>query len=161
MKYRLSLLLFVIAMTSALAQTPAPETLNDFVREYEQTWQSHDAAQLAEFFADDADMIFGIEPVIAGRAPIRNWWELYFSRLDDGRNISIAVVSTRMLGPDVALLNVETTTGGTHSATNAPLESRKARGTWVVTRNEGSWRISALRAHSPVGEFRAVPGMDQ
>ena len=137
----------------------ASDSLEDFVHRYEKTWQSHDAKLLVDFFAEDADMIIGIEPVITGRASIQAWWKLYFTRLDRGRTISISIDSIRILSPDVALLNVETTTGS-DSETTANLESRRARGTWVVTHRGSGWKISALRAHSPVGQLRDAPGKD-
>ena len=161
MKHFLLLALILFAASNSLAQTGESDSLEDFVRRYEETWQSHDAERLAEFFAEDADMIIGISPISSGRAPIQAAWNSYFSRLDSGRLISITIRSTRILSPDVALLNVETTTAGTHSQTNQPLELRKARGTWVVARSGGDWKISALRAHSPVGELREAPGTDK
>lgn len=159
-KYGLPFALLVFAASNLPAQTGTTDSPEDFVGRYEETWQSHDAERLADFFAEDADMIMGIQPIIAGRAAIQAWWDGYFSRLDSGRVISISVESIRVLGPDVVLLNVETTTGGTHSETDETLESRMARGTWVVTRSGGDWRIAALRAHSPVGELRQAPGTD-
>lgn len=149
-------------MTSSnlLAQTDESDSLEQFVKRYEETWQSHDARRLANFFGEDSDMIMGIQPTVSGRGAIEAWWNLYFSRIDSGRALSISIESIRILSPNIALLNVHTTTGGTHSMTNDILESRKARGTWVVTRSSDDWKISALRAHSPVGELRTAPGTD-
>jgi steroid delta-isomerase-like uncharacterized protein/uncharacterized protein (TIGR02246 family) len=137
-----------------------PEPIEEFVRKYEETWQSHSAERLAEHFAEDADMIVGILPRISGRAAIENWWDVYYSRIDSGRVIAISIESVRVPSPDIALLDVETTTGGTHSETREVLESRRARGTWMVTRVDDDWKISALRAYSPVGEQRQRPGTD-
>jgi ketosteroid isomerase-like protein len=136
------------AAIDSLAQTAESGSLDDFVNEYEETWRSHDAKRLADFFAEDAG------------AAIETSWDLYFSRIDSGRAISISIDSIRNLSPRIALLNVHTTTGGTHSETNEELPSRKARGTWVVTRIGGDWKIAALRMHSPVGQQRLGPGTD-
>ena len=160
MKSLVPIVLLLCAAGGSPAQTADPDRLEEFVREYEGTWQAHSAERLAEYFAEDCDMVAGIRPRIAGRAAIEKWWETYFSRLDTGRMLSISIESIRVLGPDVALLNVDTTTGGAHSETNEPLESRRARGTWIVTRTGGDWRISAIRMHSPVGEERLRPGTD-
>lgn len=160
MRCFLPLLLILTAAIDSFAQTAATDSLEAFVSEYEETWQSHDAERLGEFFAEDADMIVGILPRIAGRAAIETSWGLYFSRIDSGRALSISIDSIRILSPGVALLNVRTTTGGTHSETKEDLESRHARGTWVVTRVDGDWKIAALRAHSPVGQERLSPGTD-
>ena len=150
----------LIAASDSLPQAAESDPLQDLVNKYEETWQAHDAKRLADFFAEDSDMIIGIQPRITGRAAIETSWDLYFSRIDSGRVISISIESIRILSPNIALLNLHTTTGGTHSETNEVLESRKARGTWVVIRSSGDWRISALRAHSPIGELREAPGTD-
>lgn len=156
----LPLALLLIVASDAFAQATEADQLEEFVSKYEETWQSHDAERLADFFADDCDMIIGTQPRIVGRRAIEASWNHYFSRINSGRLLAISVESIRMLSPDVSLLNVHTTTGGTHSETNEILESRKARGTWVVTRSGGRWKISALRAHSPIGVLREAPGTD-
>jgi uncharacterized protein (TIGR02246 family) len=158
------LLFFAFLFTAAsgsLAQTVEAESLESFVQTYEQTWQLHDASHLANFFTGDSDMIVGIQPTIIGRAAIEAWWDQYFSRIDSGRIVSVSIDSMRILSPNIALLNVHTTTGGTHSETNEALESRKARGTWVVARAGEDWKIAALRMHSPAGEQRLKPGTDE
>ena len=157
--YDAYLLLTQLGVVPAL-DADKPEPIEEFVRTYEETWQSHSAERLAEHFAEDSDMIVGILPRISGRAAIENWWDVYYSRIDSGRVIAISIESVRVPSPDIALLDVETTTGGTHSETREVLESRRARGTWMVTRVDGDWKISALRAYSPVGEQRQRPGMD-
>jgi len=116
-----NLLLFVFLLTTAsesLAQTAEADSLDRFVRKYEETWQLHDASHLASFFTDDSDMIIGIQPTIVGRAAIETWWDQYFSRIDGGRLVSVSIEAKRILSPTIALLNVHTTTGGTHSETN-------------------------------------------
>jgi uncharacterized protein (TIGR02246 family) len=158
------LLLFAFLFTTAsdsLAEAVGAESLESFLQAYEQTWQLHDASHLADFFAVDSDMIVGIQPTFVGRAAIETWWDQYFSRIDSGRFVSVSIDSMRILGPNIALLNVHTTTGGTHSETKEALESREARGTWVVARAGKDWKIAALRMHSPVGEQRLKPGTDK
>jgi uncharacterized protein (TIGR02246 family) len=161
LKYLVLSALLLTAVSDSLAQTAKAKSLERLVKTYEEAWQFHDANRLAHFFTDDSDMIVGIQPIIVGRAAIATWWDLYFSRIDSGRVVSVSIESKRMLSPNIALLNVHTTTGGTHSETNEVLESRKARGTWVVTRASGDWKIAALRMHSPIGEQRLNPGTDR
>jgi uncharacterized protein (TIGR02246 family) len=161
MKDFLPLALVLIAWSSSFAQSTETAQIEEFVTEYEEIWQSHDAERLAALFAGEADMMFGIQPRIIGRDAIETWWSNYFSHIDGGRQLAISIDSIRILSPDIALINVDTTTGGTHSQTNEVLESRKARGTWVVTRSRDGWKISALRAHSPIGLLREAPGRDK
>lgn len=160
MRYFVKFTFLLLVTSNSFAQILETDKLVDFVEKYEATWQSHDAERLADFFSADSDMIVGVLPRVSGLAAIEQWWNNYFSRIDSGRVISISIESVRLLRPDVALLNVNTITGGTHSVTNTDMENRKARGTWVVTQNDGEWEISALRAHSPIGELREKPGTD-
>lgn len=161
MKLIVPTILLLVMLSHAFAQSDSADGLQKFIKHYEETWQSHNAERLGEFFSDNSDMIVGILPRVVGREAIVDAWDRYFTHIDSGRLLTISIESIRFLGPDVALINVETTTGGNHSETNEILESRKARGTWVVTRNGGDWQISALRAHSPVGELRKAPGTDK
>ena len=161
MKYVQLMVLLLAAASDSLAQTSASDSLEEFVRTYEETWQLHDATRLGNFYTADADMIIGIQPIIVGRPAIETWWDVYFSRIDSGRVVSVSIESMRLLSPAIALLNVATTTSGNHSATNEVMESRQARGTWVVTSAGGEWKIAALRMHSPVGKQRLKPGTDQ
>ena len=161
MKLLFPLILLLVVLSQASAQSGGADELQEFIKKYEETWQSHNAGRLGEFFSDDSDMIIGILPRLVGREAIVDSWDRYFSRIDSGRLLTISIESIRFLSPNVALINVETTTGGNHSETNEILESRRARGTWVVTRNGGEWQISALRAHSPIGELREAPGTDE
>jgi uncharacterized protein (TIGR02246 family) len=160
MKVVLKLVLLLSVVSGSFALANESDQLKDFVNKYEETWQSHDAKRLADYFADNADMIVGIQPRIVGREAIESWWSQYFSRIDSGRVVSISIESISNLSPNIALLNVHSTTGGTHSKTREVMESRKARGTWVVVRVSGNWKIAALRMHSPVGEIRDAPGTD-
>lgn len=161
MKRLLPLVLLLVFSGQAFPQANEADELQEFIKRYEEIWQSHDGELLGDFFAHDSDMIIGIQPRIVGREAIAASWNQYFSRIDSGRLLSVSIESMRFLSPDIALINLGTTTGGTHSETNEILESRNARGTWVVTRGGGEWRISALRAHSPVGKLREAPGTDK
>jgi uncharacterized protein (TIGR02246 family) len=161
MKRLSPLVLLLILSGQAFAQSNEADELQEFIKRYEEIWQSHDGELLGDFFARDSDMILGIQPRIVGREAIAASWSEYFSRLDSGRLLTVSINSYRFLSPDIALINVATTTGGIHSETNEMLGSRKARGTWVVIREGAKWRISALRAHSPVGELRESPGTDK
>jgi uncharacterized protein (TIGR02246 family) len=160
MKRLVLTILACIACDMALGQVDEHADLQRFVDAYTETWNAHDPQELAVFFTEDADMIFGIEPRISGRAEIEQWWSSYFSGIDRRRFLSISIEVTRVLAPNIALLNVSTLTGGIRSESGEALEPRKARGTWVVIRSDYDWKIAALRAHSPVGEARERPGRD-
>jgi uncharacterized protein (TIGR02246 family) len=111
---------------------------------YRTTWNGHNASDLAEFFTEDADLIMGTDPIAAGREAVEAWWQGYFARQEPERHVAIEVQAVRLIAPDVAVVNVATTTQG-QSAQGEELRSREARGTWVVVRKGASWRISAMR----------------
>lgn len=130
---------------AAAAQTPEDSVaVRGLVEAYRTTWNEHDPSALATFFTQDADMIMGSDPVALGREAIQGWWRHYFARQEPQRRVAIDVHAVRLITPDVAVLNVATTTGG-RNAQGETLKSRKARGTWVVIRQGGTWRISAMR----------------
>jgi uncharacterized protein (TIGR02246 family) len=155
----LFLTLFVAAQTTQ-AQSGDRVELGQFVKEYEAAWNTHDADVLAVFFTEDSDMLMGAEPRVVGRSKIRDWWDGYFSRIDKGRVGEFSVESMRVIAPGVAILNLNSTTKGQSVETGEILETRRARGTWVVLRQGNRWRISALRGHSPQGQTREAPGTD-
>jgi uncharacterized protein (TIGR02246 family) len=127
------------------AQTPADSVaVRAFVEAYRTTWNEHDPSALAAFFTTDADMIMGSDSAALGREPIQGWWRDYFARQEPERRLAIDVHAVRLVTPDVAVLNVATTTGG-RNARGEELNSRKARGTWVMVREGETWRSSAMR----------------
>ena len=128
-----------------LAQAPEDSAaVRELVEAYRTTWDRHDASDLAEFFTEDADMIMGTDPIALGREAIEAWWKNYFERQEPQRQVAIEVRALRLIVPDVAVLNVTTTTHG-RTAQGEELRPRDARGTWVVAREGGVWMIAAMR----------------
>jgi uncharacterized protein (TIGR02246 family) len=137
-------LLFTLVPSAAGGQTASDSVaLSTFVEAYRSTWGQHDPSALGRFFTEDADMIMGTDPVSVGRVAIEEWWADYFERQERGRQVEIAIHSIRLVTPDVAVLNVTTTTGGSNGI--GDLQARRARGTWVVVHQAGKWHISAMR----------------
>ncbi|MEJ2757762.1 MAG: SgcJ/EcaC family oxidoreductase [Anaerolineales bacterium] len=133
--------------------------LNDRVEAYQQAWNTHQASAVAAFFTPDADMIIGNGPRFVGREAIQNSWEGYFDKIAATRQGTFTVETYKMLTPDVAILNIHSTTFG-HDAAGQEMPTRLARGTWVMVWRAGDWWISALRALPEQGELRLSPGTD-
>ena len=130
---------------TAMAQAAADSTaLREYVEAYQRAWDRHDAAAVATFFSEGADLVMGNLPAVRGRRAIEEWWRTYFERQEPERQGTFEVISARLLTPKVALLNVASTTGGEASGSE-PLPVRKARGTWLLRREGGDWRIEAMR----------------
>lgn len=155
-------LVYVAKMTETVeAQTgEVSSELPSRVKAYEHVWNTHQAGAVAAFFTEDADMIFGNGPKIVGRKAIRDWWDGYFARIDEMRTGTFVIDSLRMITPDVALININSTTAG-HGPTVQQLPTRLARGTWVMVRHSGDWWISALRGLPAEGDVRLGPGTDR
>jgi len=138
----------------------AAEAIRELVDAYERDWNTHDPTAVAAYFTEDADLIMGNSARVSGRQEIRDWWRAYFDEIDPGRRGTFSVRSIRVLAPDVALLDVDSTTAG-RDAAGGELPVRRARGTWVVVRREGDWRVAALRGLPALGDRRVAPGTDR
>ena len=140
--------LLTLAVVSYSVNCPASDEDSSAVltqvEKYQSVWNTHDAAALSLFFTEDADFIMGNMPLINGRDGIKNWWQNYFNKQEPERRLTITVNSLRIIAPDVALVNVATTTGGQNTR-GEKLKSKKARGTWVLLRKDGDWLITAMR----------------
>ncbi len=117
------------------------------VQEYQHTFNTRDAAALSEFFTEDADFLMFNLPEIRGRQAIENVWRSYwqskFNKQEPGRKGKFILNLVRFFSSDVALVNIESITGGRDSL-GVELQTRKARGTWLLHRQNGNWLISAL-----------------
>lgn len=118
-----------------------------FVEAYQRTFNTRDPAALAAFFTSDADFMMFNLPEIWGTPAIRNFWQSYwqsdFNRQEQGRKANFVLNSIRFFSSNIALINIESITGGRDSL-GAELHTRKARGTWLLQRQNDNWLILAL-----------------
>jgi len=158
---KIRLVLLGILITSGI--TPAQEAGSDFdsfLEAYTTVWNTHDGEALSAFFTTDADLIMGNIPIIAGRAAIGKWWYTYFSRIDESRKGEFRLLSLREIVPDVRIVNISSRTYGTNMD-GAELETRLARGTWIMVKSKDNWQIAAMRGFASEGEQRLSPGVDR
>jgi len=158
MKVGLLFLGLLVASGFAAAEERDLE-FESFLVSYAATWNSHDADALAAVFTSDADLIMGSLPRIAGREAISEWWKTYFSRIDECRKGEFKLLSLVDVAPDVRIVNVRSKTFGMDGC-GKKLETRLARGTWVVVKRDGVWLIAAMRGLPAEGEHRSRPGVD-
>lgn len=119
--------------------------LLEYVEAYQSALDTRDPVAVAAFFSEDADLVPGNLPALHGRGAIEAWWRTYFERQEPERRGRFDMTSARLLTPDVALVNLATTTGGRGLGGEA-LPVRKARATWLLRRHGGQWLIEAARA---------------
>ena len=143
--FTLSLLLILLS-TVITAQTEADSTeLYTLVKVYQDTFNTRNATALSAFFTEDADVVIGNLLEAKGRQAVQNWWKSYFAKQEPGRRGTFTVSSVRKIATDVALINLQSLTGG-QDAKGSELRPRKARGTWVMHRLNGEWLIASLCA---------------
>lgn len=118
--------------------------LRAFVAAYEDTFNRHDPDALSAFYRDDADIIIRNGPVIHGTQAIQKLWRDYFSQPRPYR-VLLIIDEIKMMSDNIALLNL-TATGATSETKEQLQPVRTVRGTWVVVRADGDWKIAALRA---------------
>jgi uncharacterized protein (TIGR02246 family) len=158
-KIGLVLLGLLVTIAVSFAEKGNSE-FDSFLEVYTATWNTHDGDALSALFAADADLIMGNLPGIDGRKAIGEWWNTYFSRIDEGRKGEFEVLSVRDISPDVRLANIGSKTFGANRR-GEELETRFARGTWVLVKRNETWLIAAMRGLPAEGEHRLRPGADQ
>ncbi|MEJ2502985.1 MAG: nuclear transport factor 2 family protein [Gemmatimonadota bacterium] len=126
----------------ATAETMRPG-IRAFVAAYEDAFNRHDPEALAGLYRSDADLIVRNGPAVRGVAAIRDWWDAYFSQPRPYRALMV-IDRIRMITDDVAVVSI-TSTGSRTGPTDETEPVRSARGTWVLTREAGEWRVAALR----------------
>ena len=134
--------------TTDAQTTEDTASVYEFVKSYQHTIKTHDPWAIAAFFTNDADFVMYNLPDVRGRKAIENWWQEFwrssFNRQESGRRGTFNLNSVRFLATDVALADVKVTTGGLDSL-GVELQTRNARGTWLLLRQNGNWLISAIR----------------
>ncbi len=133
------------------------------IEEYQRTFNTHNPETLAAFFTEDADFVMFNLPRLQGREAIENWWRAYwqssFNKQEPGRRGTFVLNSVRFIAEDVAVVNVETTTGG-QDTLGIKLHTRKARGTWVMLKQNGNWLITAMLG-LPTKEDQIIRNIDK
>jgi steroid delta-isomerase-like uncharacterized protein/uncharacterized protein (TIGR02246 family) len=159
----------IIIVTAGFSSMVAAQTVGDsasvyeFVEAYQRTINTHDPAALAAFFTEDADFVMFNLPAVKGRQAIENWWRDFwqskFNKQEPERRGTFILNSVRLITADVAVANIETVTGGRNTQ-GQELIVRKARGTWVLIRQNGKWFISAMRG-MPTERDRIIRASDK
>lgn len=83
-----------------------------------------------------------------------------FSNMNDGRKGEFELLSLTYIAPDVTLVNVSSKISGAVN-NGKDLETRLARGTWVLVQRNDTLLIAAMRGFPAVGEQRTRPGVDR
>lgn len=114
----------------------------DHVKAYENAVNKRDGTAIAALFTENGDQILVSGPRQQGRKAIREAADKDLKAWPTARQFRLQVTGSRMLSPDIAL--VET------AATFSEGPVRANRGTMVMVRESGRWLISSLRVFPSV-----------
>lgn len=96
-----------------------------------------DFAALGTLYTPDGDAIIGSAPTSSDPDAIRRHLAAAWAKAPANRRISITVDAIRFITSDVAIANTTA-----RFSEGEPLEDR---GTWVMARRDGTWRVAAIR----------------
>jgi uncharacterized protein (TIGR02246 family) len=132
----------VIGASIETAESLRPH-IREFVKAYEDAYDSHNPSMVTSFFQNNADIIVRNKPLVHGKQAIQEWWNSYFST---PRNFKVIMIidEIRTITNDVVQVNL-TVTGAIPGAEDKPQPLRQTSANWILVRESGEWRIAALR----------------
>jgi uncharacterized protein (TIGR02246 family) len=111
-----------------------------------EAWARHDASAFADAFTADAKVVIA-GTYLRGRDEIRSYMAAAFSGPIKGTTVVSNPISLEYINADTGLVITE---GGVVLSGEAGVSAARAiRGTWVLTENDGEWRIHAYHS-SPI-----------
>ena len=152
MRLLLFLLTCAIITPLALAQGPSPDdnaAIRDLVRRYVDARDQRDPKAIDALFTDDADQYTTSGEWRRGRAQIVPGALASSSRNSGRRDITVETI--RYITKDVAIAD-----GPYVIAASATGPVRRMWTTLVLKREDGTWRIAAIRNMVPTGATPAV-----
>jgi len=149
-----ALVLLLLAQPVVPATPTAAQAIErdarDLARQFETSWNLHDARAFAALFAESADYVGPDERTVVGRDEIQKT-VLHRNAKDATKEAtaSVTVVSVRLVRSDVAIADWSLMVKGLRSldGTLSPPETQRA--TVVMTKDGGAWTISSMRAGRP------------
>jgi len=118
--------------------------IRTIVNHWQQSWEKFDASVLAGDFADDAEWLnaFGVRQ--RGGANIVAFVSQVVKRPQvQGRRTTWEEPQIRFLRPDVAIASRSYTTLGHKTLSGTELPERHTHSNWVMTKENGKWRIAS------------------
>ena len=140
--------LFLLLFTPALGQVPQPSSKNSeasdreqiaaIIRDWEQTWNSHDMQAFANLFHKDGVWVLWTGAVWKGRAAIRDGHAAVHKTVFRNSVQRERLEELTFVGPDAAVVRFFSTLTGDERAPDKVIRSRKML---IVTRRDGKWGI--------------------
>ena len=137
----------LLPTASAAASTADDAAIREVVRRYVDAREARDPEAVAALFTTDADQLVSSGEWRRGRDALVKGTMASSARNTGTR--TIVVETLRMLGPDAAIADARYEISGA--------ETRKMWSTFVMARQQGQWRISAIRNMLPAPPAPAKP----
>jgi uncharacterized protein (TIGR02246 family) len=130
---------------------PAELEIRQIPQRLSLSWDQTDAKAMASLFADDADLVIPSGDVLSGRPAIQSFYQSVFEHGYRGSHAGAEVKRVRVMGA-MAIVDGAWSITGAKDATGASRPLEQGLFTAVLEKQEGRWRVSALREMVPAGK---------
>jgi uncharacterized protein (TIGR02246 family) len=120
-------------------------TIRRMATRFAETWNAHDMAVMAELFTEDADFVNVGGERLKGRERIRDAHAERHQMQFKESVLTVRSVGVRFLKPDVAVAHIEWKLEGDRDPGGTTRAPRQGLMSWVVTRDDGHWRIASAQ----------------
>ena len=137
------MIFLAISVPGTPAQTAANRdadsaAIKQFVANFAEVWNNHDAAGVADHYVEDGDFSSVKAEPSHGRKELENHYTTIFTTFLKNARTTDTVRSIRFLGPDLASVDIDwlvtepSAPGGV---------MRKGLLNWILTKRNGQWKI--------------------
>jgi len=147
-------LTFGFASTVSMAEPPTDE---DAIRDVEHrqalAWNRHDAADYADLFAEDGDVVNVLGWWWQGRAEVKAKLSDAFDWVFRDSTLTIDDVHIRFLDPATAVVHVRWTLDGAKVPPGAPAPPRQGIQLQILRKAKGEWLIASFQNTNSLPEM--------
>ena len=147
-------LVFGFVSTNGMAEPPTDE---DAIRDVEHrqalAWNSHDAGDYADLFAEDGDVVNVLGWWWRGRAEVKAKLSDAFAWVFRDSTLTIDEVHIRFLDSATAVVHVRWTLDGAKAPPGAPAPPREGIQLQILRKVEGKWLIASFQNTNSVPEM--------
>jgi uncharacterized protein (TIGR02246 family) len=118
-------------------------------------WAAADSHAISALFSEDADLVIPTGLFVHGRGNIDLFYSSVFASGYKGSRATSEVTQVRFLKPDVAIVDGKWSIDGAHAADGKSAPAELGIFSLVTVKQDGSWRIAALREQSSAQALRA------
>jgi uncharacterized protein (TIGR02246 family) len=162
MRYRWAIpaaLLAAISVSHAWAGSSATDAAGEaLVASFSTAWAHADAGGLAALFAPDADLVTSDGVVAHGSVEIGQFYAGAFERGYRGSSGTAKIAQTRLLAPNIALIDATWSIAGAHNADGSARSTERGTLAAVLGFGPDGWRVLALRESTSAAAFGSLTG---